>query len=303
MTDLDRLIHALYAAAVQDEWTVFRVRALGMLCAALGADSAAWLTGSGGAAVGEFSQYPQHAGLSAEQLAPLCAVPGGRERIYRPLPPGLGLDAGTDETGYVFHYMHRGGGPGSLVLLRHRHDPGQRPGQTGDWQRAIGHMVEAGSVALSQFIQRDDWLHALGRPSRGAAALVDRNGLIYAASPRFRKLIATEFDLPETFARLPATLPASILDHGGDLRLAELRCRVTRHRQLYQIHARRLAALDVLTPREQQIARALSTGKTFKGVAREHDLAVSTVANHVSRIYKKLGIFRREELIQLLRSP
>jgi DNA-binding NarL/FixJ family response regulator len=61
--------------------------------------------------------------------------------------------------------------------------------------------------------------------------------------------------------------------------------------------------LDMLSEREQQVARALGTGKTFKGVAREHGLAVSTVANHVSRIYKKLGIYRREELLQLLRKP
>ena len=58
---------------------------------------------------------------------------------------------------------------------------------------------------------------------------------------------------------------------------------------------------DVLSPREQEIARALAMGKTFKSVAREFEIAISTVANHASRIYRKLGIYRREELVELLR--
>ena len=53
--------------------------------------------------------------------------------------------------------------------------------------------------------------------------------------------------------------------------------------------------------RAEQIARALGAGKTFKSVARQCDIAVSTVANHATRIYRKLGVFRREELVDLMR--
>jgi len=69
------------------------------------------------------------------------------------------------------------------------------------------------------------------------------------------------------------------------------------------LHARRPMPLDGLSPREQQIARALGNGKTFKSVARQYDIAVSTVANHASRIYRKLGIYRREDLVDLVRRP
>jgi DNA-binding CsgD family transcriptional regulator len=61
--------------------------------------------------------------------------------------------------------------------------------------------------------------------------------------------------------------------------------------------------LDSLSVREQEIARALGSGKTFKSVARQYGIAASTVANHASRIYRKLDIFRREELVELLRAP
>ncbi|TAM24225.1 MAG: response regulator transcription factor, partial [Nevskiaceae bacterium] len=56
------------------------------------------------------------------------------------------------------------------------------------------------------------------------------------------------------------------------------------------------------SPREQQIARALGEGKTFKSIARNCGIAVSTVANHATRIYRKLGVYRREELVGLIRS-
>jgi DNA-binding NarL/FixJ family response regulator len=70
----------------------------------------------------------------------------------------------------------------------------------------------------------------------------------------------------------------------------------------YLVYARRSQPLDGLSPREQEIARALSTGKTFKSVARQCGIATSTVANHASRIYRKLGIYRREELFELIRA-
>jgi DNA-binding NarL/FixJ family response regulator len=59
--------------------------------------------------------------------------------------------------------------------------------------------------------------------------------------------------------------------------------------------------LDGLSPREQEIARALAEGKTFKSIARQFEIAISTVANHASRIYKKIGVYRREDLVMLMR--
>ncbi|MBV8062622.1 MAG: response regulator transcription factor, partial [Nevskia sp.] len=41
-------------------------------------------------------------------------------------------------------------------------------------------------------------------------------------------------------------------------------------------------------------------GKTLKSIARQYGIAVSTVANHTTRIYRKLAIYRREDLIELL---
>jgi DNA-binding CsgD family transcriptional regulator len=61
----------------------------------------------------------------------------------------------------------------------------------------------------------------------------------------------------------------------------------------------RLAALK-LSPREYPVALALSQGQTAKEYAYKTGLAVNTVQWHRTRIYKKLGIRRRADLVRLL---
>lgn len=302
MRDLDRLIQMFYASAFEEEWQIFRAHALRDLCEWLGARSAAWLTFSGPDLPGEFTQHPEGAGIRREHL--LQPVPAGVRDTPYVGAPGVqappAIQNGEDE-GHLYHYAHRGGGLTSLILISYPRK--QKPADTQQVRRGIGHMVEAGSLALRHFIQRDEWLYSLGRPSRGTAALVDSKGTLYAASPRFRELLE-----PETGTRDFFHLPRSIPDHAMDSEdssflVGELHVRSSRKGNLYLLHARRPQPLDELSPREQEIARALGTGKTFKSVARQYDIAVSTVANHASRIYKKLGIFRREELVEMVRTP
>jgi DNA-binding NarL/FixJ family response regulator len=105
------------------------------------------------------------------------------------------------------------------------------------------------------------------------------------------------------FTRLPGGLPQEVIDEEGTFSWGTLHFRVSHHKNLYLLHVRAPLPLDGLSPREQEIARALGAGKTFKSVARQYDIAVSTVANHASRIYRKLGVYRREDLVQLVRKP
>jgi DNA-binding CsgD family transcriptional regulator len=164
------------------------------------------------------------------------------------------------------------------------------------------HMVEATGIALNFYLRRDEWLDSMGRPSRGSGALVDASGTIYYASDRFYELLGSENGQP--YEVLPFPLPDSVLD-GSERSFINgpLHFRVSPAGQLYLLHARRPLPLDQLSPREQEIARALGNGKTFKSVARQYGIAVSTVANHASRIYRKLAIYRREDLVALLREP
>ena len=117
---------------------------------------------------------------------------------------------------------------------------------------------------------------------------------------RFRGLLQESGHAGDA-ARLPFSLPEGVLgEEGGELMEGGLHLRVARCGSLYLLHARKPLPLDALSPREQEIARALSNGKTLKSIARQYGIAVSTVANHTTRIYRKLAIYRREDLIELL---
>lgn len=301
MADLDRLIQTFYVAAFEDDALAFRAHALREFTQWLGASGVCWLTRSANGQPGEYTEHP-YAGITRDQLASLTFPDGIREYDLDPLPPEVspGRKATKLEQGRVLHCMHRGGGLNSVLLIRMPR--GHKLPSASDVRRALGHMIEAGSLALRQLIRRDEWLLAMGRPNRGSAALVDAQGTIYACSPHFRELLAAETGTYD-FYTLPQPLPEGSQDGEGHFFQGAVHFRYTRHGSLYLLHARKPMPLDGLSPREQEIARALGTGKTFKSVARHFGIAVSTVANHASRIYRKLGIFRREELVQLVRSP
>ncbi|WP_009904634.1 LuxR C-terminal-related transcriptional regulator, partial [Burkholderia thailandensis] len=53
---------------------------------------------------------------------------------------------------------------------------------------------------------------------------------------------------------------------------------------------------DQLTPREHDIVRALARGASNKEIAREFDVAESTVKIHVQNVLKKLNLSSRVQI-------
>lgn len=284
----DQLIRFLYALAVERDWAGFRPLALEQVCRVLSARAAVWVTQASDRLPGEFSAWPTDAPLTADQLQALALREDGETPV-----PGAG-------------------GGGVALVLRHQDsrlvsrlalwfNNGTRPAAA-ELRRVLAHMVEAGALTLQHAIQSDDRLTRLGRSNRGSAAMVDARGTVYAASRGFRDLLGAEFG-DATFNRLPFDLPSSG-EEGSGFGSGTLRFRLApAGGGRYLIYARKVQALDGLSPREQEIARALAAGKTLKSVARQYGIATSTVANHASRIYRKLGIYRREELFDLVRGP
>ncbi len=297
---LDRMIQLFYAAAFDAPWQTFRPLALEQLCEWSGAVAGAWLTRSASDLPGEYAVWPPEATIAQRAVAGITFASGSRETELRPVPPQW--QSGAAMAGnwvLALNMAHRDTPMYSVFCLVF--GAAQTPDREG-LRRAVGHLAQAGTLSLSQFIQRDEWLQALGRPSRGSAALVDAKGGVYVASRRFHQLLADQFGDGD-MSHLPFALPPAAMEvPHGDFDMGALHFRLTAEGNLYLVHARRPHPLDVLSPREQEIARALADGKTFKSVARECDIAISTVANHASRIYKKLGIYRREELVGLLRT-
>nr|WP_206686922.1 MULTISPECIES: helix-turn-helix transcriptional regulator [Microbacterium] len=58
-----------------------------------------------------------------------------------------------------------------------------------------------------------------------------------------------------------------------------------------------------LTAAQERVAQAVLAGATNEQVARALFLSPNTVSVHLSRIYAKVGVRSRGELIDLIRSP
>ncbi len=284
MDATDRLIRALYALAVEEDWAQFRVLALGRVCRELGIREAVWTTQAPEQAhAGEFTSWPGKGSMNTQQLIALPL----KDESESPL----------DARGVALRMPHQDSRLSSRFAVWFN---GPRPSSE-NLRRVFGHLVEAGAMALQHFIHSDERLSRWGRSNRGAAAMVDVYGTVYAATRSFRELLGGEFGDPN-IDRLPFALPDDPSEERGAFGHGTLRFRlVPTDSRRFLLYARKEQLLDGLSPREQEIARALAAGKTLKSVARQYGIATSTVANHASRVYRKLGIYRREELFELLR--
>jgi DNA-binding CsgD family transcriptional regulator len=57
-----------------------------------------------------------------------------------------------------------------------------------------------------------------------------------------------------------------------------------------------------LTPAELDTAVQAAAGRTNKQIAGDMQLSVRTVESHLQRVYEKLGVSRRHELVEALRN-
>ena len=289
----DKLIRTFYALALEEEWHSYRSLALEQAVRQFGAVAGAWLTQPEDQP-GEFTSWPGQALVTASDLQAL-AFKDDREIPYTgsPMLPGA-------KSGVAVRYRHQNSGLTSRLVLSFPDGIAAPAGAA--LMRVAGHLAEAYSLSLQHFILSDERLSRWGRANRGTAAMVDARGVVYATSRAFRDLLGAEFG-DATMGKLPFAMPAEVDGEQGSFSHGTLRFRAVRAAgQYYLVYARRAQPLDGLSPREQEIARALSTGKTFKSVARQCGIATSTVANHASRIYRKLGIYRREELFEMIRA-
>lgn len=69
----------------------------------------------------------------------------------------------------------------------------------------------------------------------------------------------------------------------------------------YALVVRQDKRVNVLSRREQQVASLVADGQTFKAVGETLNLAISTVSTHLYRVYDKLSISSRSELVQWMR--
>lgn len=154
-------------------------------------------------------------------------------------------------------------------------------------QRVTYHLFNAASHSYFLHLLRNTE-RVIGR----GAAVVDRHGLFHEVQPHFHDLLDQHFPGHRGHRSLPFEMPAP----GRSLTLDKLCVQCQALGDLFVLTIWTAGPLDRLTAREREVVMAVSQGLSFKQAARKIGVAPSTVANHLYRVYRKLGVGSRAEL-------
>lgn len=168
-------------------------------------------------------------------------------------------------------------------------------------------------------------IHSILRHLGIAAATVDQVGRVTAISAEVRELFGNCVD---QFCRLASELGKRVLDEDEDMpeRLStqtpDGRFRITAHRAPGQprvvaiviVHAVR--SLDSalkeetsndplwqLSSREREVAVLIAEGASTQDIATALGISQHTVRRHTERVFSKLGVHRRLQLVRLMTKP
>lgn len=126
------------------------------------------------------------------------------------------------------------------------------------------------------------------------SAICDEEGAYHAVEARFLDLIEPIFSDEKK-----QHFPSELLDHKSEFSVKHLHFTLEKLGELYRVSVRSKNRIDDLTLREKQVVQGICDGNTFKQLAKNLSLSPSTVSNHLYRIYDKLGINSRSELVTI----
>lgn len=193
------------------------------------------------------------------------------------------------------HVESRSGLISLLSLYRHNRKQPFTPAERALHRRATFHLFQAASNAYFLHLMRT---FIEEREAGGAAAVVDSEGAFHEVQPQFLDLLEKHFP-GQRLHRLPFATPKAGETHTFN----GLCTKVESLGELSCVLIWEAGPLDRLTSRERETVFAVTQGLSFKQAARKIGVAPSTVANHLYRIYRKLGVNSRSELASLVYPP
>ena len=138
-------------------------------------------------------------------------------------------------------------------------------------------------------------LHLL-HPQVGKILLLDActSGLVTDA---FRSGVRAIFSLSESPFRLLCKCIHRV--HSGEVWLSnpQMQCLIQNLSQVPSLRVVDAGGLRLLTPREEQVVALVADGLANREIARELNLTENTVKKYLFRIFEKLGISTRVELV------
>lgn len=189
------------------------------------------------------------------------------------------------------HLDRRSGLYSLVTLYRKDRDQPFTEADKARQKRLTFHLFNAGSHAFFVHLART---HAQ-RPEGAGAAVVDATGTFHEATVHFLDLLDERFP-----ARKPDELPLPVPEPGQTVAFQDLMIRCEPLGDLSLLTIWPAGPLDRLTSREREIVNCVAQGLSFKQAARKIGVAPSTVANHLYRVYRKLGVYSRTELAALV---
>lgn len=132
---------------------------------------------------------------------------------------------------------------------------------------------------------------------KGAAA-ADFKGVLHAIDDDFLRVAQLEW--PHWRGPvLPEPLRAMLQEGTDTVFCDKTVVRYARVSDMFYLDIRARTPVDDLSEREREIGHFFARGRTHKAIARNFDISPSTVRNHLSAIYRKLGIRSKAELATL----
>ncbi|WP_428311933.1 response regulator transcription factor [Hydrocarboniphaga sp.] len=308
---VDRYIARLYRSGLAVPPERYRAWALETLARVIPHDGALW--GSGSATQGRFYTrtvvgLPEEFPAQLEATLPMNPLfPRIMANLERPVDMASVLSDEEFHRSEIYKqvfqpqgierilstgHLETRSGLYSLVTLYRKNPDEPFTDQEKDWQRRITyHLFNAASHVF--FVHE---LHRSDRPPGSGAAVVDSSGLFHEAQPRFLDLLETHYPNPERAQALPFPLPEA----GSSGLVGGLGIKCEPLGDLFLLHIWTAGPLDRLTVREREVVNAVAQGLSFKQAAKKIGVAPSTVANHLYRVYRKLGVYSRTELAALV---
>ena len=164
-------------------------------------------------------------------------------------------------------------------------------------QHLVPHLVEALTINRAIHLRR---FYSDGGDASGYLALCDHRGLLHFAEPGFVELVAREYPQWDS-AAIPRPLLDRIARRGSTSFTGRyLRLRVHDQVDLLFLRARKILPLDLLSPRELEVARLFGRGKSHKEIAKELGLAPATIRHHLSSVYATVGAHDKAELSRIV---